>query len=295
MMIWRSIILCWLGAMAIIGGAQAQNAAPAQSVPMTPEAFMQAALAEAQALPGAPGRVAISGPLSFTIDAGSAEQRVANLDRIYEFCQRVNAAGCVEARHRFLRAMLEPTAPFTAENLRVTVRSGQWVALLRQMLGPDADKQPYVRPLGGDLFALLVFDSPQQMAYPGRHAFGHLVMDEDALWVRGLANTFAGLPPIATTADALGQAAQGRKRLYEFEEYGLTWLAAPERWAALSAAVGPNLVVAPVSDNLLLVADAGTGDAAELRATARYLCGQVERCVSDNIYHLRDGLWVVAQ
>ena len=301
MVVWRLAIMGVVGAMMLVSGGRAEPVAPSaeQSAPpappVTPEAFTAAALAEVQSLPEAQGRVTIAGPLSLAIDAGGAEQRTANLDRIYDYCQRIDAERCAATRHRFLQAMLERAGPYTADNLRIAVRSAAWVAQVRQALGSDADNQPLVRPVGDNLFALLVFDTPQQVAYVGHRAFEHLVMDDDALWAQGLSNTLAHLPPIATTAAQLGDSPAVRQKVYQFDEYGLTWLAVPERWATLAASVGPTLVVAPVSDNLLLVADARADEIAGLRAVAQHFCGQVDRCVSDTIYHLRDGQWVVAQ
>lgn len=213
-----------------------------------------------------------------------------NLHRVFGFCQNVPAAEC-EAELNGLIGMLAkaPKMPQgKAGNLRLIVRDEQY---WNYVLGTKLDPLPPHRQIGDDLFAILVFDSPEAIALASADQIAELGLSTENAWLfaeRQTARIIPGLPEDGARIEGL--------TVFQGEEYTGSMMAYPDRWEALAAANGPDLAVIANSDQFVVAAV--VPDGAELekyRGLAEDQCRLSPRCISPNVYRWRAGRWVIAR
>jgi hypothetical protein len=104
--------------------------------------------------------VVVKGPL--TLKLGELQ---ANLDRIFAFCKQ-NASGCPTEVSTFVRGTAETykarNAPISRDNIRVVVRTSQYVQQVQNSLKPGAPTL-LPTPFVDGLVLLPVLDSPTSL------------------------------------------------------------------------------------------------------------------------------------
>lgn len=185
------IVLFCAALLAAAGPAFAQTGPEAR-------AFAQGALPKIRAVfPDAEIAQEPGEPLQINITRkGETEPAVMNLHRVFGFCQNVPAAEC-EAELNGLIGMLAqaPEMPQgKAGNLRLIVRDAQY---WNYVLGTKLDPLPPHRQIGDDLFAILVFDSPEAIALASADQIAELGLSTENAWLfaeRQTARILPGLP-----------------------------------------------------------------------------------------------------
>ena len=87
----------------------------------------------------------------------------------------------------------------------------------------------------------------------------------------------------------------GRAFAFQLDEYAGSLLVDVETWSTISKEVGPDLMVAPVSDQFVFMSVVPDGDDLEgLKQVAARDCAHAARCISPHIYRFRGGMWVIA-
>ena len=283
--------LTFLPAVLLAAALLAAAPAMAQTGPEA-RAFAQDALPQIRAaFPDAEIKQEPGEPLQINITRkGETEPAMLNLHRVFGFCQNVPAEEC-EAELTGLIGMLAraPTSPEgEAVNLRLIVRDAEY---WNYVLGTKLDPLPPHRQIGDDLFAILVFDSPEAIALAPADKIAELGLSPENAWLfatRQTARIIPGMPETDARIEGL--------TVFQGEEYTGSMMAYPEQWAAIAAATGPDLAVIANSDQFVVAAVVPDGPELEkYRALAGEQCKLAPRCISPNVYRWREGRWVIAR
>lgn len=243
------------------------------------------------AFPGAEVSQEPGEPLQINITReGDTEPATINLHRVFGFFQNASEADCEAETARVIEIMAKvPKAPEgEAANLRLIVRDAQY---WNYVIGTKLDPLPPHRQIGEDLYAILVFDSPEAIALASVDRIAELGLSEENAWLfatRQTARIIPGVPADGTKLDGL--------TVFQGEEYTVSMMAYSDRWEALAVANGPDLAVIANSDQFVVAAV--VPDGAELeryRGLAEDQCKLAPRCISPNVYRWREGRWVVAR
>ncbi|WP_285711327.1 hypothetical protein [Erythrobacter oryzae] len=282
----RPAMLSFLAALLLAASpAQAQTgpearAFAADALPKIRAAFPDAEVAQE---PGEPLQINIT-------RKGETEPAVMNLHRVFGFCQNVPKTDCEAETARLIailaKASVNPEGE--AANLRLIVRDAEYWNFV---LGSKLDPLPPHRQIGEDLFAILVFDSPEAIALAPADRIAELGLSPENAWLfaeRQTARILPGLPETGARIEGLV--------VFQGDEYTSSMMAYPERWAAIAEATGPDLAVIANSDQFVFAAM--VPDGAELeryRDLAEDQCKLAPRCISPNVYRWREGRWVIAR
>ena len=214
-----------------------------------------------------------------------------NLHRVFAYCETASAQDCETELAQFVSAISLERSPPTAANLRVIVRDAEyWTHVLGTF--PESDGIPMHRRIGEDLYAILAFDSPQQIALALPEDIADLDIEPDAAWAKAVAQTQATIPPVPV-AEA-GRLSEGLAA-FEGEEYVGGMMLDIDGWAKVAATAGPDMVVTVTSDRFVVAGIVPSGPELErLRVLAGEDCTAAPRCISPNVYRLREGRWVIA-
>jgi hypothetical protein len=233
-------------------------------------------------------------PLTIELAGGPYDGARINLQRIYLYCQTASAADCEGEKIAFvegMRSAFQDQPERGAANLRIIVRDTQYVASItsaHRRSGRAAEPIPFViRPIGDDLYAILVFDAPTTIAIATRDALGPLNLTADQAWTMALEQTFAILPRLrrGDNADALN--------VVETREYGASLLLASDMWTELSAIYGPTMAMTVVTDQFVIFGRIADGDQLTgMAQAAAEDCAAASRCISPHVYRWRNGRWV---
>lgn len=228
--------------------------------------------------------------LTVLVSGGPLDGGEINLDRIYNFCLSSGPEDCAATKEEFVAGLAVERAELAADALRLMVRDRQWVD---HALGRDASSEESMpldliyRPIGDDLFAILVFDQPQIIATADAGALASLGLDADAAWDRARRQTAAMLPALPDPDQLRGSAV-----LFEGGEYYASLLVDLEGWAQLARAMGPKLFMTAVADDLVFVGEMPDGpDMERFRGVVEEDCAAQPRCISPNVYRFRGGRW----
>lgn len=272
-----------VGAMPHAALAQDDDAAREQ-------AFTAGMLARLRtALPGAELRIVPGEPLTIRKGKDDAEDGgLFYLNRIYEFCRNNNAEECEKVKADYVRKLTAPPPVAAQANLRVIVRDRQYLDYVLSIM-KTPDTQPLYRQIGDDLFALLAIDSPEATSIANRATLSRLKLDEGTAWTLALRQTRDVLPPFPAA-----RLARHQPVLFQDYEYLASLLAFADEWNAAAPTAGPDMFVTAVSDNLVFVGFLPHGPQLDkFRASVAADCKAQPRCITPNVYRLRDGRWVI--
>lgn len=204
--------------------------------------------------------VEIVGPLELRVSRAGTSWH-AYLYNLYLSCQR-NTENCGQAivarAWQFKVAHQNGDAPLSKSNLRVVVRDGEHVDELKQRYGDDINA--LVQPLCGDLWVIVVEDSPTMVTYPKPAAIKALGFSVDDGFKLAVANT-----KMALKGRVPKLAAKDKANLSVFvgDDF-VTTFAFPELWAPVAQTFGGTLIVAiPSTDQMFIIGD-DTPDALQL-------------------------------
>lgn len=221
-------------------------------------------------------------PLTVSLKGGGRIETTINFGSLHRFCRQATAKECRAMRKEFLDTVLRVPPVATPASLRIAVRDAEYVQHVPEIVA---------EPIGEDLFAVLVSDSPDSVATVPPDMLAALGLTRAQAWERAWTQTRAGLPAL-TGGAALAQGA----RFYTDQSYLASLLADTKAWRAIAKAAGPNLLVTVVADNNLFVAVMPDGPKLEqFKQSVREDCATQPRCISPNLYRFRDGRWVVSR
>jgi hypothetical protein len=233
-------------------------------------------------------------PLSIEVVGTNLDGAVINFHRLYGYCQTASVADCEAEKGAFVEAtasIARATPEKSAASLKIIVRDRQYVEGLEnahRQSPRGAEPMPYViRPIGDDLFAILVFDAPTTIAIALQADFAPLNLTPDQAWTLALDQTFAILPRVrrGDDVDAIN--------VVESREYGASMLLNTDMWEELSAFYGPTMAMTVVSDQFVLFGRIADGDAmTSFARAAAEDCAAAARCISPHVYRWRGGRWV---
>jgi hypothetical protein len=283
----------WKASVAVL--CVAAIGASCSSPPMTEAQFGRDMLSRFQAAyPDAIFRQSTDDPLQISVSGKPwKEEAVVNVHRLYPFCKSVPAKDCESEKKIFVsRVAKDPGAP-SPERLRLIVRSGEYVDATRKMLESDGKTSKdwlSVDSIGEDLFAILAFDTEQQTGLITRDHLKDLGLTRDQAWTRAYAQTKAILPPLPDPKKL-----RAGPQVFEGFGYSASLLARLDEWAKVAGAVGPDLFVTAVSDNLVFVGVRPPGPELDrFRKVVAEDCDAQPRCVSPYIFRFRNGRWIIA-
>lgn len=270
---------------AIVLSACAQTPTPAPALPQDEAGFTREVAARLQrAMPKT--SVEVRAPL--TIAVGSSR---ATLDRIHDFCRR-EPASCSSEVDRYVAGIEEAgrlvDAPPAREDVRVVVRTADYMAAARAALGEDA---PLARPIAGDLFAMTVLDGPSTIRSAGKSVRDALGLTQDELHALGIRNLRRTLPPLSEVARPSRPGTIGN---VAGDAYESSRLLLHEDWSPLASAQGGVLVVAvPAKDVVLYVGEDSAAAVDALRTLAKQVARQTPAPLSDLVLRWTPDGWVV--
>lgn len=267
--------------------------APLQAAPPTLDAFSADASARLeQALPGREVRRDAVDPLKLVVlKKGKESEFTIYFDRIWRFCQQASEEDCTSARADFITKTLAPRDKPTARSLRYVVRTKDYVAAIEEVgRKKKGEKLAFVRPIGGDLFMVLVSDSKDSVSMVSSATLKELGLSEEDAWLIAMPQTRSVVPKVP---DAAAVAKQWTG--YQGPQYMGSMLGLTEDWAWLAEKAGPNLFVTAATDQLVIVGLSAPGpDFDKLVRAVQEDCNAAERCISPHVYRFRSGKWIVA-
>ncbi|HEY3920007.1 MAG TPA: hypothetical protein VGL83_19605 [Stellaceae bacterium] len=223
------------------------SAVRADAVPSDPASFTDyVARAFAQALPGA--KVAMTRPLSLTIDVPGTGKHEGYLENLYDQCRGApeRCAGLVASWvDQISTTDAQKDKPLDRASLRIVVRPKTAVDQLRQ-----AQKQePVAAPFIAGLWMICVADLPKAIEFPNAKEFEALGLSRADALKLCKENTAKALAPIKkeSVSNFIGKIG-----LVANDPYESSRLLLPESWAPLvGKSQTPFFVTAPGSDVLL--------------------------------------------
>lgn len=285
----RKGLVHWLGAILSLV-ALTPSPLAAQQARVDEQAFSEEVLARLRAVyRDGELRIKPDEPLVIQVrKAAGWDEAVFNLNRIYGYCQQNPPADCEQAKAEFVDRVVRPLPEVLSKNLRVIVRDQAYLDYITQVTRDRQDAKPLTRDLGGGLYALLAVDAPQNIALANPAALEKLGLGESAAWDVALAQTRAALPaiPADKIAKREGFALEGK-------EYLASLLAFDDEWSKLAAAGGADMFVTAVSDQFVFVGFLADGPKMdEFRQAVVDDCNAQPRCVTPQVFRLRNGRWV---
>lgn len=246
----------------------------------------------AKSLPGATLSAVADDPLAITVKGGHLDGAQINLNRIYGYCLTAIQADCESEKENLIAAVVVKPEVATPESLRLIVRDQKYVDWIKEADAKDGSGiRTIAKPLGGDLYAILSYRLSNGIGSITVDDLADLNLTTEQAWALAKLQTAAILPPLLTPEQL-----QGGVVLFQGHDLGSSLLVDLPGWSRLAASVGPNLVVAVVSDNLVFVGQMSDGpDLENLRKTVAEECVKQARCISSSLYRFRKGQWVIAE
>jgi hypothetical protein len=177
-----------------------------------------------------------------------------SLDRPWDTCRSL-PADCDHFTRDFLDktaasviAALKPPAAIAKEQLRVIVRSAKYL----EIIGGSAKNVTF--PIGGDLHALVMIDSPAAATPLLRSSLAGLGLDAPGALAAALANIGKELGPLGGRAAALPEVRISL--LQPTHYYDCAYVVAPEQWASIAKSLKSPLMVSVPSDQVVLYGEA---------------------------------------
>ncbi len=218
------------------------------------------------------------------------EDAEINLHRIYNFCLSASKTDCQAELDNMLSVITQPQPEYGPENLRVVVRDADYFSYVLNMA--EDESMPLHKQIGDDLFAIIALDSPQAIAIAPPENITDMGLTPDQAWELATKQTLDDMARIPL--DEAEGFTEGMT-IFEGEEYVASLLFDIEYWTKLSAILGPDMVVAAVSDQTAVVAVFDPELLEGFKEAVAADCNTAARCVSPNVYRLRDGMWRIAK
>lgn len=237
-------------------------------------------------------KVTIEDRLTLDIQgAPGRDEHKAYLYRIYDYCAR-DPAGCAHAISQHVASAVETTReiPLERANLRVVIRTAEYVADWPRQSENDPLDELVTAPLAGSLLKLCVADrqySTMPLSLNDVKRLGLLGEEAMNLCERNLAST---LPPLASVLRPLVGDLPGR--IDDDGDYEASRLARHDDWAALASGLEGGLVVAAPHAGLVLYDDAGRpGAVKRLRSAAQEAAAIGPRPLSAELFTWTPNGW----
>jgi hypothetical protein len=205
-----------------------------------------------------------------------------SLERPWDVCQREPDRCDVFTRDYLAKtaAAVESSmwrTPPTKEQLRVLVRPSSYL----KELGNKPSK-PTALPLAGDLWAVIMMDTPASARIVTKDELGPLKLDEQSALKAALANVTAEVGTVGKRARKLPGQSIGYLDPPHYYNCGL--VIEPAQWAALARSMkGPLLVSVPSSELVLYADGDGPAAVAAMRAATEKVFKESDRGVSTTI------------
>jgi hypothetical protein len=231
--------------------------------------------------------------LTLDVTLPGEDVRQVFLHRVFEYCGN-NPSECDQARADLVASLVDKVMPLTRDSLRVVVRDSEYVESVRRMeLNSDRLAQRFAvrRQIGDNLYIILASDSPRAIAMVGDSGLKDLGLTEDQAFDLAMRQTKAVLP-------ALPGPHKLREASIAFsgEEYTGSIVADTKAWASIAEVTGGTLLVAVISDQLVMIMHVPDGPKIdELAKVAAESCRAAPRCISPSLYRFRDGGWRIAR
>ena len=256
--------------------AAARAQAPADEAAFTKEM----AARFAQALPES--RVEVKGPLTLGLSgAGLSAQFQINLNRVWDFCVR-NRDACAAAMAQHVAvtaASLRDVPDVDVASLRMVVRPAGYVAAIKQQSVGQAGAQPIAAPYAGDLWLMLVTDTPNSLRAVTVRDLQKLNMNIEQAVELALRNVEALLPPLSKVVRPLPANGVGRIEGDYYESSRL--LVHEDSWTELARSFKGRLLVAVPDPHVVLYADGKVPKSREaLIRLAKEVAGRSDRPLS---------------
>jgi hypothetical protein len=189
---------------------------------------------------------------------------------VWEFCGR-NADNCAALLDDYVAktvaalkqvAARTPTAPPDISTLRLVLRPAAYALnLWKQVGGPGADSEPIMARFAGDMWLLLVVDSPESVRVFTRKDLESTSMTFEVAMEAARANMGRVLPPLARVAP---KAAANGVGVIEGDFYASSRLLLHhDQWAKLASTFKGRLLVVAPEPQTLVVADGGVRNSRE--------------------------------
>jgi uncharacterized protein YtpQ (UPF0354 family) len=279
-----------LVALACMFGAQAQAREPA--LPKDPDKFTDVMAARfSDAIPGA--KVTAKAPLRLEVVIANGAHTVY-LDNIWSLCER-DRRQCRKNIGDFLinmsGTMKEDSIAVKAADIRLVVRTADYVDQARKMAAGRPDRAVLTRPVAGDLWMICVGDSPHGIRVLQHAELAKLGLTDEQAIALGLKNTAAALPPLEADTHVLKQ--MGLK-FATGDFYESSRMLLHEQWAAMSKTMGGHLVVAvPNNDFLIYGNGGGNGDRMVLSTFAKTVMEKAPKPMSASLFQWTPTGWEV--
>lgn len=231
-------------------------------------------------------------PLAITIAASGAEDELTvNLHRVHDYCLRASAADAEAAKRDYVESISTAIEPLTAATLRIVVRNADYAASVAQIAQEGPATRLLRTRIGEDLYAFVASDTPTAVALVPVEKLASLGLTPAAAWALAYRQTKAGLPPIPAAAD-VGE----RPIAYDGHDNLGGLLAQRAQWRRLADAIGPDLFMTIVTDDVLFVGRLPDGpDLDAFKVAAREDGDAQPRGISPHVYRFRDGRWMIAR
>lgn len=265
------------------------GAGHAQEVPTDPAAFTEAV---ARLYREGPRGVEthIDGPLELTVRSGGREEKVY-LATAFSACLR-DSPTCAPYLRRHvesMRAGLQPHAPLSRADIRITVRPSAYVDDMIA-LTKAAGSEPIAEPLVDDLWMIAVRDGPTTIGTIGQPDLAVLKLSPDEALALGRQNIEA------TARRAIADAVKGETtgvRSFRGDDYTASLIASPELWEPLAEKFDGELLMAVPASDVVLFADGRRGavsQAAMLQSVVQ-VAGRAKRPISLVVFEWTPAGW----
>jgi uncharacterized protein YtpQ (UPF0354 family) len=275
---------------ACMPGAQSQAREPA--LPKDPDKFTDFMVDRfTNAMPGAKVSARTSLRMEVVIASGA---HTVYLDNIWSLCER-DRRQCRKNVDDFVLnmsgTMKEDSVEVKAADVRMVVRTADYVAQARKMAQGRPDRAVLARPVAGDLWMICVGDSPHGIHILQHAELAKLGLTDEQAIALGLKNTAAALPPLESDTHVLKQ--MGLK-FATGDFYESSRMLMHEQWAAMSKAMGGHLVVAvPNNDFLIYGNGGGNGDRMMLSTFAKTVMEKAPKPMSASLFQWTPTGWEV--
>ncbi|MBV7259027.1 hypothetical protein [Erythrobacter crassostreae] len=228
--------------------------------------------------------------INFDREDGSDGPVTVNLHRMFQFCQTISPQECNAQMAEFIAEMRREPPGSKAENLRIIVRDASYLEYVENSVA-GTSLIPVYRKIGDDLFAILALDAEQSISVIGQDTLKDMGLDGDEAWDRARRETLALILAFGENDD-FGQGLVS----FEGDEYVGSMALMRDQWAKVAARQGGKLAVAIPSDYFFLAVSVADGEELkQFKELAVELCQMASRCISPNVYRIRDGGWVIAE
>lgn len=235
--------------------------------------------------------VFVKGPL--TLGVGELQ---ANLDRVFAFC-RNNATECPNEIGRYVRgaaqAYKERNAAIGRSEVRIVLRTSQYVKSRQPGVGGSAPPPVQPRPFVEGLVALPVLDAPSTIRMLGEKDNARLGLSLQEVFDLGLANLRKTQKPVMELVQAAGPGQIGQLVGDSFYPSRLLLL---DTWAPLAKAQGGALIVAiPATDAVLYVGEDTPEAIDALQTLSNDVLSKVPNPLSNVLLRWRETGWDVVK